>query len=251
MASIFINYRRKDSNDVVGRIDDRLEARFGREKVFRDIDSIPLGVDFSQHLKEHLDRCGVFLAVIGRDWLNIKKDDGERAIDDPGDFVRIEIETALQRKVPVIPVLVQSATFPQKSDLPPTLQDLAFRNGVEVRADPDFKKDVDRLIGQIESYLKAAEEAPRKVAGPSDASQPMQIVAFVKSRYSQRLGGIDDMALLTVIYDLESKENGAAKRAIDRLRTLTEMDFIEAEGWANNILRSIAEFKNLAPEERN
>jgi hypothetical protein len=249
LASIFINYRRKDSEYAVGWIDEHLEKQFGREQVFRDIDLIPLGVDFPQHLKERLDRCDVFLAVIGRDWLHIKKDGKKRALDDPDDFVRIEIEVALGRGIPVIPVLVQGARVPQKSDLPPTLQDLSSRNAVEVRADHDFRNDVRRLIGKIESHLKAAEEARRQAPGRPDTSDPMQLVAFVKSRYSQRLGGVNDVALLTIIHDLESNENGAAKRAIDRLNSLLGMSFNEAELWANNIHQSIAEFKNLAPEE--
>lgn len=146
---IFVCYRREDSRDVTGRIYDRLVARFGREHVFKDVDSIPLGVDFRSHLQRVVGRCDVFVIVIGDRWLGARAEAGRR-LDDDQDFVRIEIETALQRQIPVVPVLVGGAPVPAERDLPPPLAPLAYRQGIAVRPDPDFHHDIDRLIQGIE-----------------------------------------------------------------------------------------------------
>src|SRR5262249_48340178 len=96
------------------------------------------------------------LAVIGRQWLTVTDAAGKRRLDDPADFVRIEIEAALQRDIPSIPVLVQHAAMPGPRQLPSSLQSLAYRNGIAVRSDPDFHRDVDRLIQHLDSLVHAA-----------------------------------------------------------------------------------------------
>jgi hypothetical protein len=151
-GAVFISYRRGDAGDVVGRIYDRLVERFGRTHVFKDVDSIPLGVDFRKHLTDSVGKCRVFLAVISRGWL--QQADGERRLDQANDFVRIEMEAALQRNIPVIPVLVQGAALPDEKDLPPSLRDFAYRNATVVRADPDFHADIARLMDGIAFHLE-------------------------------------------------------------------------------------------------
>jgi hypothetical protein len=153
VGAVFISYRRGDAGDVVGRIYDRLVDRFGRTHVFKDVDSIPLGVDFRKHLSDSVGKCRVFLAVISRGWL--QQSDGERRIDQSNDFVRIEMEAALSRNIPVIPVLVQGAALPGEQELPPSLRELAYRNATVVRADPDFHADIARLMDGIAFHLKA------------------------------------------------------------------------------------------------
>jgi molecular chaperone DnaK len=145
--SVFVCYRRDDTADITGRIYDRLASAFTKERVFKDVDSIPLGIDFRQHLAEAVGECSVFLAVIGRNWL------GAGRINDPRDFVRIELEAALKRQIPLVPVLVQGASVPSDADLPPTIAELAYRHGTSVRPDPDFHNDMDRLIRSIERHL--------------------------------------------------------------------------------------------------
>lgn len=152
--NIFISYRRSDSADVTGRIYDRLIQQFGRDKVFKDVDSIPLGVDFRKHLNQIVSGCKILLAVMGNQWLETKDSQSKRRLDNSRDHVRIEIESALQSGVPVIPILVRGASMPSEDDLPSSLKDLAYRNGISVRVDPDFHKDVDRLIAGIETHLK-------------------------------------------------------------------------------------------------
>jgi hypothetical protein len=149
---VFISYRRADSGDVTGRIHDRLAASLGAEQVFTDVDSIPLGVDFREHVSGILGRTDCMLAVVGCDWLTAADAAGKRRLDDPADLVRIEIETALARGVPVIPLLVGGAQMPTEADLPASLRGLAFRNGMSVRPNPDFHRDVDRLERQLLGY---------------------------------------------------------------------------------------------------
>ena len=106
MIRVFLSYRREDSRHQAGRLYDQLVKQFGKGHVFKDVDSIPLGLDFREILTERVADCDVFLAVIGDAWLSIAGKSGTRRLDDPGDFVRIEIEAALGRNIPVIPVLV-------------------------------------------------------------------------------------------------------------------------------------------------
>ena len=147
--SIFISYRRDDSADVSGRIYDRLVNSFGEKAIFKDVDDIPFGVNFRDYLNDMIEESKVLLVVIGPKWLNIQNNHGQRRLDDPADFVRIEIEAAIKRKIIVIPLLVSRASMPNATNLPSTLQELAFYNGTQIRSDPDFHKDMDRLIFEL------------------------------------------------------------------------------------------------------
>ena len=148
--AVFISYRRQDSGDVTGRIYDRLVQHFGNESVFKDVDSIGLGIDFRERLAEALDHCNIFVAIIGKNW-QIRSDGIQKG---DLDFVQIEIESAFGRKIPVIPVLVQGATMPRQDELPASLGALPYRNAISVRPDPDFRQDMDRLIKGIEAHLQ-------------------------------------------------------------------------------------------------
>ncbi|MBH0181063.1 MAG: SUMF1/EgtB/PvdO family nonheme iron enzyme [Nitrospira sp.] len=158
MSKILISYRREDSADVTGRIYDRLVQQFEREAVFKDVDSIPLGVDFRIYLDEQVAKCDVFLAVIGRDWMKAGGRKGKSRLDDPGDYVRIEVESALKRHIPVIPVLVGGASIPFVERLPASIQGLSYRNGIAVRPDPDFHRDMDRLIEYLKQQVRGLNE---------------------------------------------------------------------------------------------
>ncbi len=151
---IFICYRRDDSAYVTGHINDRLRSEFGDESIFTDVDRIALGVDFRTTLDRMVSECQILLAVIGEDWLTVRNQEGELRLQDPADFVRIEIESALQRSIPVIPLLVEGTKMPSKDDLPDSLQDLAFRNGTQIRPEPDFHTDIERLINSLKKHLQ-------------------------------------------------------------------------------------------------
>lgn len=145
--SIFFSYRRDDTADVAGRIYDAFAARFGRARLFKDVDSIPPGADFGAYIKGILPRCRVALVLIGPHWAEARDAQWRRRLDDPADWVRVEIETALaQDGVHVVPVLINGAHLPRAEDLPPSLQPLLARNAAVVRRDPDFRDDVERLM---------------------------------------------------------------------------------------------------------
>lgn len=145
--TIFLSYRRNDSADVSGRVYDRLSMKYGKENIFKDVDSIPLGYDFRAYIDEMVSRAEIFLVVIGPDWLG---DDGKnRRIDDRRDFVRLEVQSALERNIPVIPLLVRNASMPSEHELPQEIQALSFRNGVPIRPDPDFDNDITRLMSGL------------------------------------------------------------------------------------------------------
>ena len=150
---VLISYRRSDSADIAGRIYDRLVEEFGPDPVFKDVDSIPLGIDFKHHLDQKVGESSVFLAIIGDQWLQAADAGGKRRLDDPEDYVRIEIESALKRGIPVIPLLVRGAQMPEEESLPESLRKLVFMNGIAIRPDPDFHNDMDRLIAAIHKYI--------------------------------------------------------------------------------------------------
>jgi hypothetical protein len=123
-AKVFISYRRDDSAGHAGRVMDRLEREFRRDLLFMDVDAIPFGTNFAKVLHEEVAKCGALLAVIGPNWSDARDEKGNRRLDDPSDFVRIEIAAALQRDIPVIPILLDGARIPNADQLPEDLKDV-------------------------------------------------------------------------------------------------------------------------------
>lgn len=150
---VFVSYRRDDEPHATSRIVEALARQFGADAVFQDIDSIPLGANFRKHITETLEHSAALLAVIGRHWVDARDDDGKRRLEQAEDPLRIEIETALRLKVPVIPVFVLPAKPPRRQDLPPSLHDLPDLNGATIRVEPHFATDVARLIAGIAKLL--------------------------------------------------------------------------------------------------
>jgi hypothetical protein len=153
MTRIFISYRRSDSAYVASVLKDKLEERFGRNSVFLDVDTIPFGVDFREYITDGVTQSDVMLVIIGENWLKAKTEGGIRRLDNPDDFVRFEIETALKRKIPVIPVLIDKAEMPKENELPSTLNSLVFRNALEIRPGRDFRNHIDNLLQGLESLF--------------------------------------------------------------------------------------------------
>jgi hypothetical protein len=149
---IFLSYRRQDSAGYAGRLFDRLSNRFGQSNIFMDIDAIELGVDFVQRIQEAVGSCDVLLAVIGPSWLTATNASGQPRLKDPNDFVRVEVLTALQRDIRVIPLLVQGAHMPIERDLPAELAPLARRNGMGIDH-ASFDSDVNLLVTRLEKIL--------------------------------------------------------------------------------------------------
>jgi len=152
VVKVFISYRRSDSSSMTGRIYDELRTQFGAEAIFLDINSIPLGTNFKRYLERVIRKAMVVLVIIGPEWLTVVDESGKRRLDNPDDFVRVEIEAAINLDVPLIPVLIEGASMPKAADLPLSLAELVYCNGLAVRSEPDFHYDMSRLIGSL-SYL--------------------------------------------------------------------------------------------------
>src|SRR2546426_4635725 len=167
---VFISYRRDDSAADTGRLYDALSARFGRESVFIDIDAIPPGADFAQVIQESVSACQVLIAVIGTKWLGSADAAGHRRLDDEQDFVRLEIQAALQRNLRVIPVLVQGASMPRADLLPDSIAKLAGRNAVEISYGR-WHYDAARLIATLEESGRPS--------GKGLSNLPGQLTSFV------------------------------------------------------------------------
>ena len=148
MAGIFVSYRRDDAAHVTGRIADALASRVGRENVFVDVDSVAPGEDFVRKIDTTIRASDIFLAVIGANWLNATTAQGQRRIDLPGDFIRLEVSIALAAGVRVIPVLVDGASMPRAEDLPEDIRQLVRHNAVFINH-TTFARDVRELIDQL------------------------------------------------------------------------------------------------------
>jgi len=179
-GKIFINYRRDDSSGSTGRLYDRLAARFPKDQIFIDVDNLDPGVDFVEAIEQSVGACDVLIAVIGRRWLISSEAEGSRRLDNPDDFVRLEIATALKRNIRVIPVLVDDASMPRASDLPDDLKALVRRNAVEVSY-TRFRADSERLIVALERIFEktTAEQRERRV---NEQSKPERVETGAKER---------------------------------------------------------------------
>jgi hypothetical protein len=169
--AIFISYRRDDTEGEAGRLFDDLIRAFGDNSVFMDVAGINPGMDFRKAIDDNVSSCGVLLAMIGPTWTTIANHDGTRRLDDPNDFVRLEIASALARSIAVIPVLVHDAKMPHPDDLPDNLKDLAFRNSVEI-THARWNSDVQLLIGALGQYVSAS---AKKSDEPVHATIPVQL----------------------------------------------------------------------------
>ena len=166
---IFISYRREETAYPAGWLFDRLGDRFGGQ-VFKDVDSIELGDDFVEVITGAVGSCDVLLALIGDQWLTIEDEDGRRRLDDPGDFVRLEIEAALTRNVRVIPILVDGARMPRAADLPASLAKLVRRQALEL-SPARFDFDTSRLLRVLDKTLtevRTAQQHPAATSVPAD-----------------------------------------------------------------------------------
>ena len=177
---IFINYRREDSIGATGRLHDRLARTFGHKNIFMDVDDIPAGVDFAKYLSDQVTASRVLLAVIGPTWLDAKDASGRRRIEDPDDFVVIEITTALARNIRVIPVLVDGARMPKAGELPDPLKALARRHAVEL-GQLHFGRDVEALVETVREALngQAGSLRPRRGTAVAGAAAVALAVALI------------------------------------------------------------------------
>jgi hypothetical protein len=169
MPRVFISYRREDSQALAGRLYDHLIRRFGKDRVFRDIDAIEPGARFSEVIGERIAACDVLVALIGKGWLEAKDAEGRHRLDLQSDFVKAEIAAALTQGKLVIPALIEGTPMPARESLPEELAPLADRNALPI-SDSRFDFDVGRLIAAIDKALGPGGLAPASMcqrAGPA------------------------------------------------------------------------------------
>lgn len=183
MPKIFISYRRDDTGGYAGRMYDRLAAHFGPDHLFIDVDTLEPGEDFVQAIEERVGSCDALIAVIGNKWLISTDENGRRRLDDPNDFVRLEIATALERKVRVIPALVDGASMPSPLELPECLLPLARRNALQVSSTL-FTQSIELLIKSLEKLVSPSlpSRTPQNPVPPAEANKGRKSPAATKPR---------------------------------------------------------------------
>ena len=244
---VFVSYRRQDTRHVAGRLADRLVERF---QVFMDMDTIEPGSDFGDVIQKAVDDCDVFLPVIGPEWAGVDPTTGLRRLDDPTDWVGAETVAALQRGVPVIPVLVDGALMPAPAELPETLAPLARRQAMSIRHE-SFSSDVSRLIEAIERRLGpteprspgaagAADTAPHPAADPArvGAAYTAALAAFFAHRWPEAVEAFEE------VLALDPSHPGAAGRLAEARRNAqlstwnSQADKAASEGrWADAVVQ--------------
>jgi len=187
MGSIFLSYRREDSEGQAGRLYDDLVAVFGLDSVFMDVAAIQPGRDFRKSIDQSLNSCGVFLCLIGKGWLTTKDTAGQRRLDDSADFVRIETGAALKRDILVIPVLVQGASAPKPDQLPDDLKELAFRNAVEL-THARWDSDIQVLIKGLHPLISQ----------PGPKPEPERVQPSSKLRMTKSLAAIAVLLIIVI-----------------------------------------------------
>jgi TIR domain len=190
VKKIFISYRRNDSAVFTGRLFDRLTEYYGADSIFLDIDSIASAVDFREEIKLHINKCGVFLVIIGKQWtgpLHVG-----RRIDNTEDHVRLEVEQALASQKPIIPIYCDDMAMLSATDLPESLRSLLNNNISVIDPGRDFNIHVKRLVGDI-----------NKIIFPSK----MRFITHIAVRFTRRikfmLGFLPIVAFLVLIYRVE------------------------------------------------
>ena len=152
LRGIFLSYRREDAGPYARLLQYQLAERFPDAQVFMDLDSIEAGLDFAGVIREAVESCVVLVALIGRQWATLTDEDGQRRLDDLDDFVRFEIQTALERGVQVIPVLIDGARPLRQQQLPAELHELARLNALELSS-TRYQRDANRLLELIQRVV--------------------------------------------------------------------------------------------------
>lgn len=205
MRAIFISYRRDDSEGQAGRLYDDLSRRFGDTSVFMDVTAIEPGLDFRKVIDHNVASCGVLLAVIGPGWLEAKDEAGQRRLDNPTDFVRLETASALKRDIPVVPVLVHGARMPRAEQLPQDLGELAYRNGLEL-THARWDSDVEVLVKALQRHVKeegaAPERASRAVPAAPRSVAPAKVPQVMPVRNRGSLVAVGLVAVAGVAFGL-------------------------------------------------
>ena len=190
--AVFLSYRREETRHIAGRLADRLTDRLGPEQVFMDVDTVEPGADFAAVIAREVASCNVLIAVIGPTWLTTIDQRRRRRLDDPGDFVVLEIRAALERGIHVIPVLVDGAVMPDRGDLPEGLQGLARRHAVRLDH-ARFRSDVTFLLNTVDRIVSTPAQKATEPTVDVDVGVAAQAITTPKeppqrASESDRLG---------------------------------------------------------------
>ena len=217
--AIFINYRRQDTAFPATWLYDRLVERYGKDRVFKDIDSIRPGDDFVERITDVLNACTVLLALISDRWIAAVDEKGRRRLDDPGDYVRLEIETALNRNIHIIPILFEGARMPHKAELPHSLRKLSRRQAFYFRPS-HLGVDTQNLLHTLDSVFSAG----KKIPVPESKLAPLLRTAH-RNRDTQirrdRHNKADGMVEASARSSLSGKSQAAKAKGARLIRTLT------------------------------
>ena len=168
MSTVFISYRRTSTAGEARALFNDLAARLGENSVFMDVQSIALGRDFRDVLREVTASCDLMLVLIGLNWADAKDERGRIRLEDPDDYVRLEIEAALKRNIPITPEMVQGADMPAPEQLPVEIRNLAYRNGFEL-SHARWESDVREMIRRLDLHVPPGEI-------PSGGGRPRELL---------------------------------------------------------------------------
>jgi hypothetical protein len=185
-SGIFVSYRRQDSQMAAGRLADCIKEEFGDAEIFRDVENIDPGADFTEVLSRALNSCVVMLVVIGPQWLTIADKNGRRRLDSPSDWTRVEVATALQRNIRVIPVLLENTPMPEEAELPPDLAKLALRQALDL-SDKRWTADTDKLM---DTLARIPGLKRRQAAGPPPLERAPEGLAQVRRPLDSAVGRV-------------------------------------------------------------
>jgi hypothetical protein len=199
-ACVFISYRRRDSH-IVGRLYDRLVEDLGEARVFLDVDSIRPGEDYSDAISRAVAQCGLMLVLIGHQWGS--RSHGGAAMSEV-DHVRLEVEAAFDREIPIIPVLLEDASMPRRADLPETLTKLSHLQAIRLRYE-SFKSDAAALVAVVQEVVAAYEKevSPRATIGRLFRPENVELQIELENREAQLRA---QTAQLEKQIDLENRE---------------------------------------------
>lgn len=206
--SLFISYRRIDSNWAAVALRHQITKTFPGLNVFMDLTGIEPGEDFPTAINRNVDQCSVMLAIIGPSWLGVSDNHGRRRLDNPNDFVRLEITRSLERDIRLIPILVDGAPMPAAEALPEPLKALSAKNAVSV-GHSTYERDFDVICGFLEKHLGITERTVTptdrpfdQAADPALRQTPAQIdgptAAGIAAAEALKDAGVDPKTMVSV-----------------------------------------------------
>lgn len=251
--TVFLSYRRDDVPDATDRLADSLIKRLGRDQVFLDVDSIDIGAPFAKVIHDWVSRCDVLLALIGPGWLAATDDEGARRLDNPKDYVRLEVEAGLARDMRVVPVLIHGARMPMPSQLPSSLLSLLDRNALELTR-THWQFDVNKLIEGLERATpahrsQAAERRRAQVAAAARdraelgrAERPPGVVGTPQLNGSPRVARkltvtnacFESVEPITLAYEWQRRTDAHE----ENVEGASEASFVPSSGDAGSAVRA-------------